>query len=191
MNLKIIVVVNKIDRPDARLDEIGDEVLELLMDLDASEEQLENTPFLYCSGRDGTASLDPHGNGTDLIPLFDTIVNYVNPPEGDPEAPLQMLISSIDYNEYVGRIGIGRIARGTIQVNQQVMIGNYHDPETASRNKVVSLLQIQGLQKFRQNLQPSAILFGSAAFPIFPSAIPFVLRIALNRSRSQKSVNRP
>lgn len=147
MNLKIIVVVNKIDRPDARLDEIGDEVLELLMDLDASEEQLENTPFLYCSGRDGTASLDPHGNGTDLIPLFDTIVNYVNPPEGDPEAPLQMLISSIDYNEYVGRIGIGRIARGTIQVNQQVMIGNYHDPETASRNKVVSLLQIQGLQK--------------------------------------------
>ncbi len=147
MNLKIIVVVNKIDRPDARLDEIGDEVLELLMDLDASEEQLENTPFLYCSGRDGTASLDPHGNGTDLIPLFDTIVNYVNPPEGDPQAPLQMLISSIDYNEYVGRIGIGRIARGTIQVNQQVMIGNYHDPETASRNKVVSLLQIQGLQK--------------------------------------------
>ena len=126
-----------------------------------------------------------------MIPLFDTIVNYVNPPEGDPEAPLQMLISSIDYNEYVGRIGIGRIARGTIQVNQQVMIGNYHDPETASRNKVVSLLQIQGLQKFQQNLQPSAILFGSAAFPIFPSAIPFVLRIALNRFRSQKSVNRP
>ena len=114
MNLKIIVVVNKIDRPDARLDEIADEVLELLMDLDASEEQLENTPFLYCSGRAGTASFEPHGEGKDLKPLFDTIMSYVNPPEGDPDQPLQMLISSIDYNEYVGRIGIGRIERGTI-----------------------------------------------------------------------------
>ena len=122
MNLKIIVVVNKIDRPDARLDEIADEVLELLMDLDASEEQLEK-------------------------PLFDTIMSYVNPPEGDPDAPLQMLISSIDYNEYVGRIGIGRIERGTIQVGQQVLLGNYHDPENTRRNKIVSLLQIQGLQR--------------------------------------------
>ena len=146
MNLKIIVVVNKIDRPDARLDEIADEVLELLMDLDASEEQLENTPFLYCSGRAGTASFDPHGEGKDLKPLFDTIMSYVNPPEGDPDAPLQMLISSIDYNEYVGRIGIGRIERGTIQVGQQVLLGNYHDPEN-TRNKIVSLLQIQGLQR--------------------------------------------
>lgn len=147
MNLKIIVVVNKIDRPDARLDEIADEVLELLMDLDASEEQLENTPFLYCSGRTGTASFDPHETGTDLIPLFDTIMSYVNPPEGDAEAPLQMLISSIDYNEYVGRIGIGRIARGTIQVGQNILIGNYHNPEVNRRNKIVSLLQIQGLQR--------------------------------------------
>ena len=146
MNLKIIVVVNKIDRPDARLDEIADEVLELLMDLDASEEQLENTPFLYCSGRAGTASFDPHGEGKDLKPLFDTIMSYVNPPEGDPDAPLQMLISSIDYNEYVGRIGIGRIERGTIQVGQQVLLGNY-DPENTRRNKIVSLLQIQGLQR--------------------------------------------
>ena len=147
MNLKIIVVVNKIDRPDARLDEIADEVLELLMELDASEEQLENTPFLYCSGRAGTASFDPHGEGKDLKPLFDTIMSYVNPPEGDPDAPLQMLISSIDYNEYVGRIGIGRIERGTIQVGQQVLLGNYHDPENTRRNKIVSLLQIQGLQR--------------------------------------------
>ncbi len=147
MGLKIIVVVNKIDRPDARLDEIADEVLELLMDLDASEEQLENTPFLYCSGRAGTASYAPHEAGTDLKPLFDTIMSYIDPPEGDETAPLQMLISSIDYNEYVGRIGIGRISRGTIHVGQQVLLGNYHDPENARKNKIVSLLQIQGLQR--------------------------------------------
>lgn len=147
MNLKIIVVVNKIDRPDARLDEIADEVLELLMDLDASEEQLENTPFLYCSGRAGTAAREPHETGTDLKPLFETIMSYINPPEGDEEAPLQMLISSIDYNEYVGRIGIGCITRGTIHVGQNVLLGNYHDPENARRNKIVSLLQIQGLQR--------------------------------------------
>lgn len=147
MHLKIIVVVNKIDRPDARLDEIEDEVLELLMDLDASEEQLENTPFLYCSGRAGTASMDPHEAGTDLTPLFDTIMSYIDPPSGDPEAPLQMLVSSIDYNEYVGRIGIGRIARGTIQVGQNVLLGNFHNPEETRRNKIVSLLQIMGLQR--------------------------------------------
>lgn len=147
MNLKIIVVVNKIDRPDARLDEIADEVLELLMDLDASEEQLENTPFLYCSGSAGTAAREPHETGTDLKPLFETIMSYINPPEGDEEAPLQMLISSIDYNEYVGRIGIGCITRGTIHVGQNVLLGNYHDPENARRNKIVSLLQIQGLQR--------------------------------------------
>lgn len=147
MNLKIIVVVNKIDRPDARLDEIADEVLELLMDLDASEEQLENTPFLYCSGRAGTASYEPYEEGKDLKPLFDTIMSYIDPPKGDDTAPLQMLISSIDYNEYVGRIGIGRINRGTIRVGQQVLLGNYHDPQNSRKNKIVSLLQIQGLQR--------------------------------------------
>ncbi len=147
MNLKIIVVVNKIDRPDARLDEIGDEVLELLMDLDATEEQLENTPFLYCSGRAGTACTEPFGEGKDLTPLFDTIIDYVDAPEGEPDEPLQMLISSIDYNEYVGRIAVGRIARGTMRVNQPIVIGNYHTPEETRRNKIVSLLQIEGLQR--------------------------------------------
>lgn len=147
MNLKIIVVVNKIDKPDARLDEIEDEVLELLMDLDASEETLDNTPFLYCSGRAGTASFDAHTPGTDLKPLFDTIMSYIDAPEGEADEPLQMLISSIDYNEYVGRIGIGRINRGSIQVGQGVLLGNIHEPENARRNKIVSLLQIQGLQR--------------------------------------------
>ena len=147
MNLKIIVVVYKIDRPDARLDEIGDEGLELLMDLDASEEQLENTPFLYCSGRAGTACTEPFGEGKDLMPLFDTIVDYIDAPVGEPDEPLQMLISSIDYNEYVGRIAVGRIARGTMRVNQPIVIGNYHTPEETRRNKIVSLLQIEGLQR--------------------------------------------
>jgi GTP-binding protein len=121
MGHKIIVVVNKIDRPDARLDEIGDEVLELLLDLDANEEQLES-PLLFCSGRSGTASLSQYEAGTDLKPLFDTIINYIEPPKGEENDPLQMLISSIDYNEYVGRIGIGRIVRGKIGVNQQVTV---------------------------------------------------------------------
>ncbi|MBQ8434649.1 MAG: GTP-binding protein, partial [Oscillospiraceae bacterium] len=120
MNHKIIIVVNKIDRPDARLDEIGDEVLELLLDLDASEEQLES-PILFCSGRAGTASLSQYEEGKDLIPLFDTIINYIDPPKVE-EGPFRMLISSIDYNEYVGRIGIGRIQRGTANVNQGVTV---------------------------------------------------------------------
>lgn len=146
MGLKIIVVVNKIDRPDARLDEIGDEVLELLLDLDANDEQLES-PLLFCSGRSGTASLSQYEAGTDLKPLFDTIINYIDAPEGDEAGPLQMLISSIDYNEYVGRIGIGRIVRGSINVNQQVTVCNYTDESIKYNSKIVSLLQIQGLNR--------------------------------------------
>ncbi len=146
MGHKIIVVVNKIDRPDARLDEIGDEVLELLLDLDASEEQLES-PILFCSGRSGTASLSQYEAGTDLKPLFDTIINYIEPPKGDETEPLQMLISSIDYNEYVGRIGIGRIVRGNIKVNQQVTVCDYTGSKKNYNSKIVSLLQIQGLNR--------------------------------------------
>lgn len=146
MGHKIIVVVNKIDRPDARLDEIGDEVLELLLDLDASDEQLES-PLLFCSGRSGTASLSQYEAGTDLKPLFDTIINYIEPPTGEEEEPLQMLISSIDYNEYVGRIGIGRIVRGNIKVNQQVTVCDYTGSKKNYNSKIVSLLQIQGLQR--------------------------------------------
>ncbi|MCD7811183.1 MAG: translational GTPase TypA [Ruminococcus sp.] len=146
MGHKIIVVVNKIDRPDARLDEIGDEVLELLLDLDASEEQLES-PILFCSGRSGTASLSQYETGTDLKPLFDTIVNYIEPPKGNESEPLQMLISSIDYNEYVGRIGIGRIERGSVKVNQQVTVCDYTGSKKNYNSKIVSLLQIQGLNR--------------------------------------------
>ncbi len=146
MGHKIIVVVNKIDRPDARLDQIGDEVLELLLELDASEEQLES-PILFCSGRSGTASLSQYEKGTDLKPLFDTIINYIEPPKGEENEPLQMLISSIDYNEYVGRIGIGRIVRGKIAVNQQVTVCDYTASKKNYNAKIVSLLQIQGLNR--------------------------------------------
>lgn len=146
MGHKIIIVVNKIDRPDARLDEIGDEVLELLLDLDASEEQLES-PLLFCSGRSGTASLSQYEAGTDLKPLFDTIINYIEPPHGEENDPLQMLISSIDYNEYVGRIGIGRIVRGGIKVNQQVTVCDYTGSKKNYNSKIVSLLRIQGLNR--------------------------------------------
>ena len=146
MGHKIIVVVNKIDRPDARLDEIGDEVLELLLDLDANEDQLES-PLLFCSGRSGTASLSQYEAGTDLKPLFDTIINYIEPPKGEENDPLQMLISSIDYNEYVGRIGIGRIVRGKISVNQQVTVCDYTGSKKNYNAKIVSLLQIQGLNR--------------------------------------------
>ncbi len=143
---KIIVVVNKIDRPDARLDEVGDEVLELLLDLDASEEQLES-PVLYCSGRDGTASLSPDEPGTDMIPLFEKILSYIPAPEVDTEGSMQMLVSSIDYNEYVGRIAIGRVERGEIKVNQEVTVGDYHETKKQYRGKVVTIYQIEGLKR--------------------------------------------
>lgn len=143
---KIIVVVNKIDRPDARLDEVGDEVLELLLDLDASEEQLES-PVLYCSGRDGTASLSPDEPGEDMIPLFEKILSYIPAPEVDTEGSMQMLVSSIDYNEYVGRIAIGRVERGEIKVGQEVTVGDFHETKKQYRGKVVTIYQIEGLKR--------------------------------------------
>lgn len=143
---RIIVIVNKIDRPDARLDEIADEVLELLLDLDASEEQLES-PILFCSGRSGTASLSQYEAGTDLVPLFDTILDYIPAPEGDPDDDLQLLVSSIDYNEYVGRIAIGRVERGVIKQNQEVMVSDYHNSKEPYRGKIVNMYQIEGLNR--------------------------------------------
>ncbi|MBQ8912185.1 MAG: GTP-binding protein, partial [Clostridia bacterium] len=143
---KVIVVVNKIDKPDARIEEVMDEVLELLLDLNATDEQF-NSPTIFCSGRQGTAAYGPHETGTDLVPLFETIVNYIDPPKGDADAPLQLLVSSIDYNEYVGRIAVGRIERGTIKVNQEVAICDYHDPEMKTKGKVVALYAYDGLGK--------------------------------------------
>ena len=145
LNHKVIVVVNKIDRADARISEVMDEILELLIDLDANDEQLES-PTLFCSGRDGTASISPYEKGADLRPLFDAILEHIPAPEGDPEAPLH-LVSSIDYNEYVGRIGIGRIERGSIKQGQEVLITNFHSTEAPKKTKIVSLYQIDGLNR--------------------------------------------
>ena len=143
---KVIVAVNKVDKPDARVHEVMDEVLELLLDLNATDEQF-NSPTVFCSGRQGTAAYGPDEVGTDLKPLFETIVNYIPAPQGDPNAPLQMLVSSIDYNEYVGRIAVGRIEQGTIKVNQEVMICDYHDPQYRQKGKVVALYEYDGLGK--------------------------------------------
>jgi len=146
LNHRVIVVVNKIDKPDARIHEVIDEVLELLIDLDATDEQLDS-PMLFCSGRAGTASYSPEEKGTDLVPLFETIMDYIPAPEGDEDGELQLLVSSVDYNEYVGRIGIGRIERGRIKVNQEVTISNYHSKEAPKRAKIVALYQIDGLSR--------------------------------------------
>ena len=143
---KVIVAVNKIDKPDARIEEVMDEVLELLLDLDATDEQF-NSPTVFCSGRHGTASYSPDVAGTDLIPLFETIINYIPAPQGDVDAPLQLLVSSIDYNEYVGRIAVGRVERGTIKVNQEVTICDFHNPEIKQKGKVVALYEFDGLGK--------------------------------------------
>jgi len=143
---KIIVVVNKTDRPDARNAEVVDEVLELLLDLDATEEQLES-PVVFCSGRNGTASYSPDVPGENFIPLFEKIIEHIPAPEGDPDGELQVLVSSIDYNEYVGRIAIGRVERGVIKQNQEVMVCDYHGNITPFRARIVSLYQFDGLDK--------------------------------------------
>ena len=145
LNHRVIVCINKIDKPDARLGEVEDEILELLIDLGATDEQLDS-PMLYCSGRSGTANFTPYEEGKDLTPLFDTILDYMPAPEGDVDGDLQVLVSSVDYNDYVGRIGIGRIERGRVKVGQEVLICNYHKPdEKPRRTKIVSLYQIDGL----------------------------------------------
>ena len=142
---RVIVVVNKIDRPDQRIHEVMDEVLELLLDLNATEEQFES-PTLFCSGRQGTASYSPDVAGTDLVPLFETILDYIPAPESDVDAPFQMLVSSIDYNEFVGRIAIGRIERGSVKQNQEIAVCNYHSPDAPPQKaKATALYTFDGL----------------------------------------------
>ena len=143
---KVIVVVNKIDKPDARIKEVIDEVLELFLELDANEEQL-NSPFVFCSARKGVASTDPEVLGTDLKPLFETIVSYIPAPEGEPEEPLQVLVSSAEHNDYVGKLAVGKIERGTIKVGQPVLVCNYHDKNKMVRSKIVSLFVFEGLKR--------------------------------------------
>ena len=143
-NLSLVIAVNKIDRPDARIKEVIDEILELLMDLGATDEQLDS-PMVFCSGRNGTASYDwthPE-NGTDLKPLFDTILKYVTPPEGEPEAPMQMLVSSVDYNDFVGRMGVGRVQNGVIKVGSPIQVCDWHNPDVHMSGRITKLFDFK------------------------------------------------
>ena len=184
LNHKLIIVVNKIDRPDARLTEVQDEILELLFDLNASDEQIDS-PIIYCSGRAGTATTDFNKPGKDLTPLFDAIINYFEPQEVDEDGPLQMLVSSVDYNEYVGRIGIGRIERGKAQINQEVETCNYNISGKESKGKLISIYQIEGLNRVAvENAKAGDIVCVSGLENLsigdticekgFPEAVPFV-----------------
>ena len=182
---RVIVVVNKIDRPDQRVYEVVDEVLELLMDLDATSEQLDS-PMLFCSGRNGTASCSPTVQGTDLKPLFDTILEYIPAPEANVDEPFQMLVSSIDYNEFVGRIAIGRIERGSLKQNQEIAVCNYHDPEAVLRKaKATAIYEFDGLgrksvtEAFAGNIIamsgiPDVTIGDTICVPDTVEALPFV-----------------
>lgn len=146
LKLPVIVCVNKIDRPEARPEEVVDEVLELFLDLDADESQLD-CPFVFASAKTGTATCDLSQPGTNMVPLFETILDYIPAPEGDPAAGTQVLISTIDYNEYVGRIGVGKVDNGSVKVNQEVVIVNHHDPDKSRKVKISKLYEFDGLNK--------------------------------------------
>ncbi len=146
LDLPVIACINKIDRPEARPEEVVDEILELFIDLDANEEQLD-CPFIFASAKDGVASYHADEPGKDMVPLFDTIMDYIPAPEGDPDADTQVLISTIDYNEYVGRIGVGKVDNGTIKVNQDVVIVNAHDQDKCTKVKISKLYEFDGLKK--------------------------------------------
>ncbi len=182
---RVIVAVNKIDRPDARVHEVIDEVLELLLSLNATDEQLDS-PMLFCSARRGIASHGPDVEGTDLKPLFDTIVEYIPAPEGSAEEPFQFLVSSVDYNEYVGRIAIGRVERGTVTQNQDVVVVNYHNPdETPKKAKAVTIYEFEGLQRVPVTESSAGNIIcisgmswinigDTICLPSAPEALPFV-----------------
>ncbi|MDD2969061.1 MAG: translational GTPase TypA [Lachnospiraceae bacterium] len=146
LSLPVIVCINKIDRPEARSEEVIDEVLELFMELDASDEQLD-CPFVFASAKSGISSTDINETGTDMIPLFETILDFIPAPEGDPELGTQVLISTIDYNEYVGRIGVGKVDNGSVRVNQEVLLLNAHEPDKQKKVKISKLYEYDGLNK--------------------------------------------
>ena len=150
LDLNVIVCINKIDRPEARPAEVEEEVLELLLELDANEKQLD-CPFVYASAKAGIASLSPDEPGTDMQPLFETILKYIPAPTGDPDAGTQILISTIDYNEYVGRIGVGKVDNGTIKLNQDAIIVNHHEPDKYRKVKIGKLYEVEGLNKVEVN----------------------------------------
>ena len=150
LDLDLIVCVNKVDRPEARPDEVVDEILELLLELDANDKQLD-CPFIFASARNGFAKYNMEDSSDNMEPLFETILKSIPAPTGDADAPLQLLISTIDYNEYVGRIGVGKIDNGTIKVNQEVMIVNHHDPDKHQRVKITKLYEFDGLNKVEVN----------------------------------------
>lgn len=146
LKLKVVVVVNKIDRPDARIKDVVDEVLELFLELDADEEQL-NSPFVFASARTGVSSTNQNEIGTDMKPLFDTIIQHIPAPAGDEASSVRMLISSAEHNEYVGKLAVGKIERGTIKVGQNVVVCNFHEPDKKKRSKIVSLFVYEGLKR--------------------------------------------
>lgn len=183
LNLPVIVCINKIDRPEARPDDVIDEVLELFMDLDASDEQLD-CPFIYASARDGYAVRDLNDEHKDMTALFETIIDYIPAPEGDPDINTQVLISTIDYNEYVGRIGIGKVDNGCLKINQEAVVVNHHDPDKMKKVKISKLYEFDGLNKVDvKEAQIGSIVAISGiadihigdtiCAPEAPSAIPF------------------
>lgn len=181
---KVIIVINKVDRPDARIYEVIDEILELFMELEVTDEQLDS-PMLFCSGRTGTASLSPDDAGRDLLPLFDMILSHIPKPDVRKEGPAQLLVSSIDYNEYVGRIGIGRVERGVIYAGQDVVVCNGNSSAAPYRSKLINLYEIEALNRVgAQTAEAGAIVCFSGienitigdtvCDPEFPEALPFV-----------------
>lgn len=183
LELPVIVCINKIDRPEARPDEVIDEVLELFMDLDASDEQLD-CPFVYASAKSGIAVLDLSDDPENMEPLFETILDYIPAPEGDPDAGTQLLISTIDYNEYVGRIGVGKVDNGVIAVNQDLVVVNHHDPDKQKKVKIGKLYEFDGLKKVEVKEAGVGSIVAISGIPDIaigdticcadaPSAIPF------------------
>lgn len=183
LDLSVIVCINKIDRPEARPQEVIDEILELFIDLDANDDQLD-CPFVFASAKSGFAVLDLDDERKDMTPLFETIINSIPAPEGDPDAPTQVLISTIDYNDYVGRIGVGKVDNGSIKVNQEVMLVNHHDPDFRKRVKINKLYEFDGLNKIEVNEAKIGSIVAISGIPDIrigdticsvdnPEAIPF------------------